>query len=122
MPYKSKKAQREANRRSYARNKESVGDKNKTYKTFMRQKWREYKATLACVVCGENEPAALDFHHVVRDPSNRKLYELLRNGAYAAAYEEIKKCIVLCANCHRKEHQRERDEKKKGSRSSPDTA
>ncbi len=115
MPYKDKEAQREANRRSYTRNKEAVGDKVKVYKEKLRKEWRDYKSTLACVVCGENEPSALDFHHVVRDPSNRKLYELLRNGAYAAAYEEVKKCEVLCANCHRKHHQKERDEKKKGA-------
>ena len=115
MPYKNKEAQREANRRSYARNKQSVGDKVKSYKTRLREEWKAYKSTLMCTVCGENDPAALDFHHAVRDPSNRKLYDLLRNGAYAAAYEEIKKCVVLCANCHRKHHQKERDEKKKGA-------
>ena len=121
MPHKDKEAQKAANRRSYARNKKSVGDKVKAYKTKLRQAWKAYKATLVCAVCGENDPAALDFHHAVRDPSNKKLHILLRNGAYDSAYEETKKCIVLCANCHRKHHQKERDEKR-GAEAPPDTA
>ena len=113
MPYKNKEDRLAANRRSYRKNKIVVGIRVKTYKKNLRQQWKEYKATLACTICGENDPATLDFHHAVRDPSNRKLGNLLRNAAYEAAYEEIKKCIVLCSNCHRKHHQRERDAAKR---------
>lgn len=112
MPYKDKEAQRKSNRASYARNRARVGAKVKEHKASLRMQWQAYKATLVCTVCSESNPATLDFHHAVRDPTNRKLCDLLRNGAYKDAYEEIKKCIVLCANCHRKHHQRERDEKK----------
>jgi len=112
MPYKDKDAQRESNRRSYVRHKEAVGDKVKAYKAKFRQQWKTYKATLVCTVCGESDPSTLDFHHAVRDPSNKKLYKLIRNSAWADVYEEIKKCIVLCSNCHRKHHQKERDDKK----------
>ena len=115
MPYRDKEAQRKSNRDSYARNKEQVGAKVKEYKMLLRAEWQAYKSTLVCTVCGEPDPATLDFHHAVRDPANRKLSDLLRNGAYKDAHEEIKKCVVLCANCHRKHHQRERDEKKKGA-------
>ncbi len=115
MPYKDKEKQRLSNRRSYARNKKAVGAKVKEYKTELRQRWQEYKATLMCTVCNESDPATLDFHHAVRDPTNRKLATLLRNGAWADVYEEIKKCIVLCSNCHRKHHQRERDKTKRGA-------
>ena len=115
MPYRDKEAQRKSNRESYARNREQVGAKVKEYKTLLRAEWQKYKATLVCTICGESDPATLDFHHAVRDPTNRKLSNLLRNSAYRDVYEEIKKCIVLCANCHRKHHQRERDAKKKGA-------
>lgn len=92
-----------------------MGAKVKEHKANLREQWQEYKATLMCTVCSESHPATLDFHHVVRDPTNRKLGKLLRNGAYKDAYEEIKKCVVLCANCHRKHHHQEREEKKKGA-------
>ena len=109
MPYRDKEAQRKSNRDSYARNKERVGAKVKEYKTNLRAEWQAYKSTLVCTVCGESDPATLDFHHAVRDPTNRKLSDLLRNGAYKDAHEEIKKCVVLCANCHRKGHSYERN-------------
>jgi hypothetical protein len=112
MPYKNLEDKRASARRSYARNKQAVGAKVKAYKAGLKQKWKAYKATLVCTVCSESDPITLDFHHEVRDPSNRKLYKLIRNSAWADVYEEIKKCVVLCSNCHRKHHQKERDEKR----------
>jgi hypothetical protein len=50
----------------------------------------EYKKTLRCADCGQSHPATLDFHHL--DP----------------AKEEIAKCVVLCANCHRIRHWNEK--------------
>jgi len=76
------------------------------------QKWREFKSTLKCVHCGFSHPAALDFHHVVKSKTNRRVHVLLRNYAYKALEEELKKCIVLCANCHRIHHHEEYLKKK----------
>ena len=74
-----------------------------------KAKFMAYKATLSCEHCGENHPAALDFHHVNPDPSNHKINELVKNRSYKLAYKEIEdKCIVLCSNCHRKHHHEER--------------
>jgi predicted HNH restriction endonuclease len=38
---------------------------------------------------------------------------LAQQGKYKEAAEEIKKCIPLCANCHRIVHYEEHKEKKK---------
>jgi len=71
------------------------------------QAWfRQYKRGLACELCGESEPACLEFHHL--DPT-RKDATLSRVIAYrgwsvARVLEEAAKCAVLCANCHRKVH------------------
>ena len=69
-----------------------------------RHEWLiNYKAGLECVVCGEDHSACLDFHH-----KNPKEKELLIGRASAYSLDriklEVKKCIVLCANCHRKHH------------------
>ena len=117
MPYKDLEARRVCKRKHYEGHKKSVGDKVKAYKARMRQEWHEFKSSLACNACGENDPITLDFHHIERHPSNRKLHVLLRNGAYVQVYEEVKKCMVLCSNCHRKHHQKERDEKKEAEAS-----
>lgn len=64
---------------------------------------RRYKAFCGCRVCSEKEPVALDLHHtdpnVKEDnPSN------LIGGSLDKLKAEIRKCIVLCSNCHRKYH------------------
>ncbi len=68
-------------------------------------KYWAYKETLACVHCGENHPACLEFHH--RDP-NVKDFTIteLRRGDYSHArlIAELEKCDPVCVNCHRKLH------------------
>lgn len=56
-----------------------------------------------CVSCGETEPCALDFHHL--DPSEKD-YEVshMHKLSLKKIQNELDKCIVLCANCHRKVH------------------
>lgn len=56
-----------------------------------------------CKECGyAGHPAALNFHH--RDPST-KSFELSANGLLLAArWDEVKKCDLLCANCHSIRH------------------
>jgi len=46
--------------------------------------------------------AAYDFHHTgdkVQDPST-----IIANGSVSDIAEEISKCVLLCANCHRVLH------------------
>lgn len=62
-----------------------------------------YKKFCGCKLCGEAEPIALDFHHL--DPS-QKDYEpsQAKTMSRSVIKAEIRKCVVLCANCHRKVH------------------
>lgn len=96
----------------YERNKEAYKKRAAEQKKRGRKEWDAFKATLSCVHCGEDHPATFDFHHVIRGPDNHKVHKLLGGGQYAKAKEEIKKCIVLCANCHRKLHWEEAQHKK----------
>lgn len=100
---------REAGRRHYARNKEKVKAKVQAYKIKKRHEWREYKKTLSCTRCGASHPAIIDFHHVDRqDPDKKKVHQLVKEGKFSQAHEEIKKCLILCANCHRMLHWEEK--------------
>ena len=58
-----------------------------------------------CQTCGGVFPsAAYDFHHVGEkdaDPS-----ALIANNSVERIAQEIEKCVLLCANCHRIEHAR----------------
>lgn len=118
MPYKDPEVRKQKakayNRKYYEKNKKAVIAESKARKREVRAEWHAFKATLFCAHCGEGHPAVLDFHHTVRDKSNRKLHELITNGNIRGAMAEIKKCIVLCANCHRKHHWEEYQQKKRG--------
>ncbi len=70
--------------------------------------WRELKLTMQCVECGESRPPCLDFHHL--DPSEKDFNPGQASDEFvpkARILEELKKCIVLCANCHRMHHYNE---------------
>lgn len=57
-----------------------------------------------CSVCGYNKcSSALELHHL--DP-NTKEFNLSKSRSYSkeAIDKEIKKCILLCSNCHREVH------------------
>ena len=116
MPYKDpelrKEKQREYAKKYYEGNKVTVKAATKEVNKKARAEWNDYKATLSCTKCGQNHPATLDFHHIVKDESNRQVNKLTSSGKYLAAREEIKKCMVLCANCHRIHHHEERQAKK----------
>jgi hypothetical protein len=91
----------------YQRNRERRTQQITAYKKRRRQQLREWVAglKLACIRCGERDYRCLDFHHV--DPTQK---EFCIAHAIHSCYpksrieEEIDKCVLLCANCHRKEH------------------
>jgi len=57
-----------------------------------------------CSVCSEREPACLDFHHVTGS-KEFSLGDVMRGRYSVSRIEaELAKCIVVCANCHRKIH------------------
>jgi len=64
----------------------------------------EYKTTLRCKQCGIRGQAILAFHHT-NDNKNGGVSKMVAlNLPQEAIEKEIKKCTVLCVNCHRKLH------------------
>lgn len=105
MPFKNKEEQKESQRQHYLKNKELYRDRSRARKNRVKEWYREYKSELECSQCGEDHPACLQFHH--SDPSNKhkSVASMVSNGtSKSKIIEEINKCIVLCANCHCKEH------------------
>lgn len=71
----------------------------------------EYKSTHKCKVCGEDDPIVLDLHH--DKDKEIEISNAVRLGwGEKRLREELQKCVVLCANCHRRHHAnvRNRDE------------
>lgn len=109
MPYKDKETIREYNRQYHlknwpqrkARHQESKRKRRATLALWLRT----YKKTLSCIKCDENHPACLDFHHKNGKEKDAKVANMVSEGfAIKTIIEEINKCIVLCRNCHAKEH------------------
>lgn len=70
-----------------------------------KQKLRavEYKGG-ECQHCGyKKSVAALEFHH--KDPTEKDP-QWRMGWSWERLQKEIDKCILLCANCHREEHER----------------
>lgn len=92
----------------YERNKEAERDKAKIRQSQRRKKFKEwfneYKSTLKCSKCGFSHPAALDFHHTNPLEKEGDVARLKTMTNKKRIMEEISKCIVLCANCHRIHH------------------
>ena len=67
---------------------------------------REIKLEFSCQKCGYNKnAAALDFHHLDPAEKDTSVARMISNNyRLDKVYEEIKKCICLCANCHREFH------------------
>lgn len=58
-----------------------------------------------CCVCGYSRcEKALEFHHLDSSVKTRTVSQALSSFGYAKALEESKKCVLICANCHRELH------------------
>ena len=66
----------------------------------------EYKGG-SCIKCGYNKCiGALEFHHM--DPSNKDFtLSHIKSGKFDDRVKnELDKCILVCANCHRGIHEK----------------
>ena len=80
--------------------------------SYMKQKYQEkknevqaIKAQLSCAKCGDKRGYVLDFHHLNPEEKENTIARMLSNRyELNKVYDEINKCIVLCANCHREFH------------------
>jgi len=60
----------------------------------------EYLLIHPCVDCGEKDPVVLEFDHL-RD-KKKNISSLTNDASVKRVLEEIDKCEVRCANCHRR--------------------
>ena len=96
--------QAEYRREHYLRNRQRYIDRSQRRK---QELWAERTRLLLehfaehpCVDCGETDPVVLEFDHL-RD----KRFDIgpkLTTYAWDDILEEIAKCDVVCANCHRR--------------------
>src|ERR1051326_7249795 len=94
-------------REHYARNREAYIARNvanmRERRRALRHRVWQILVQQACLDCGERDPLLLDFDHV--DPAKKRgdIYSLVRSAyGWQTIADEIVKCVVRCANCHRR--------------------
>ena len=89
---------------NYLKNKKWYLERNKKYKHSMTEYISEAKEG-GCVICGYNKTKwSLSFHHRHKEEKERDINSIRRNGGINQLKKEIKKCIVVCNNCHGEIH------------------
>ena len=101
MPYKDPEKQKEAQRRSYLNNLDKNKDKNKTYRENVRNYVRAQKESGPCVDCQVSYPYYVMEYDHTSDDKVRTVSWLSSAGTMNQVIEEIKKCDLVCSNCHK---------------------
>lgn len=85
-----------------ARRSKQIRAKNREANQRNRRLLAEYLTEHPCVDCGEPELVVLEFDHV-RGTKKRNISRMLECAmSWGAIMEEVEKCDVVCANCHRR--------------------
>lgn len=105
---KNLKKMREKNRTRYLKNKEII----KQERTKIYEELIELNLLTDCIICGfsKEKYIVIDFHHI--EPENKKfaVSQLIKiKSRKKDLLEEIKKCVCMCANCHRLFHDKDED-------------
>lgn len=98
-----KVCQREYKKKHYENNKEAHYARNKKTKDKLIDIIKTEKEK-GCFVCSETFYECLEFHHLEKDDKIESVSVLKHNGSTNKMLLELKKCVLLCANCHRKVH------------------
>lgn len=89
----------------YLKNKQVYKNKNKKQIESLKKKFIQYKSILHCKYCHKMGVRCIEFHHTNKNIKDDTVSNILRySRSWNKILEEIKKCEVVCSNCHRKIH------------------
>ena len=102
MPYKDIAKRREAQKRYYKKNLEKYKIKNAKRKKMLLDFVNSLK-DISCMDCNNNYPHyVMDFDHKDGNLKVSSIARMVRDGkSKIKITEEMKKCDLICANCHR---------------------
>jgi hypothetical protein len=117
---KCKECSKAYHREHYLKNKERYKSQAKDGKKRLRGLVDELKS-VPCADCGRSfPPIAMDFHH--RQKKLENIARMIADNGLRRLMEEINKCVVLCAVCHRIRHDKSGSRPKVGQQPSKLTA
>jgi len=103
-----KLCRRKKTRENYHKNKEKWNITHNKTRDIKKNKIIEFKQNSnGCEKCGEKRYYLLDFHHL---NNSEKIFQIAQGEqkGWNKIEQEIKKCILLCSNCHREFHHQEK--------------
>ena len=91
----------EKRREHYRNNKEAYSERARQREADMKKFVME-KKSVPCMDCGVRySPWQMDFDHREPDKKVAGIPALIKGGSWQKLIDEINKCDVVCANCHR---------------------
>lgn len=104
--YYCRRCRAEYRRGHYLRNKDDYIRRAIKEVRLLRQdvllQLHSYLRSHPCIDCGESDITVLEFDHI--DPASKSMDigAMIGRRSWAKILAEIEKCVVRCANCHRK--------------------
>ncbi len=96
---------REYSREHYEKNKDKHNERRTVNQRAYRDKMRKFVADLKdvpCADCGQSYPHyVMDFDHLEDVEKLGNIADMAMGASMVKLLEEIEKCEVVCANCHR---------------------
>lgn len=91
-------------RNHYLTHKKYYLDKRREQDITFNEWFTLLKSSMKCCMCPEDSPECLDFHHLNPEEKEHDMGYLRKSSSKIAVYRELKKCVAICSNCHRKVH------------------
>lgn len=86
----------------YKKDKTKFNKRNAEYKKRKQLQFYKWLKGKCCVDCNESNILVLEFDHVKKGTKFKDISRLCNEGyKWAVIEEEIKKCEIVCANCHK---------------------
>ena len=102
MPRRCLEAQREYNREYRKKHKARLDEQKRAHRLKEVNFKQQLLAQFSCICCGESDPDLIDWHHV--DPDDKKFLVSKWGANHDDWWDEVLKCVPVCALCHRKIH------------------
>lgn len=97
--YSCKSCHNQYTKNHYRQNKEQYLTKNSKTNERNKEFSRKLRALSGCSICSEKRWWVLQYHH--KKDKEYNIAELVRRScSLQTLKKELKKCIIVCANCH----------------------
>jgi len=102
-----KSCKKKTDAEQFQKHKEKWVNHYNNIKKKRRVKINEIKSKGCCKKCGESRPYVLDYHHINPNTKSGAVADMV-SYSWKKVTDEIKKCVLLCRNCHSEFHYLER--------------